>query len=174
MTKLKVLVTGPFSAGKTTFINAISEIATVSTEENVWGDDRQIKDRTTVGLDFGKVMVSEDVQIYLFGTPGQDRFDFLWEDLLQGSHVVMLLIDRSNWRSVMAGKKFFDFYTSRTSVPLIIIANKSDLSDILTIDEIKTFYDLDPNYPFLECIAFNRECVRLVLETLVRELLRYV
>ncbi|NLI40019.1 MAG: GTP-binding protein [Caldisericales bacterium] len=171
MTKLKILVTGPFSSGKTTFINALSDIITVQTEEKVWGEDAKIKQTTTVGLDFGRIQVDDDVQIYLFGTPGQDRFDFIWEDMVKGSHGVIILLDRSDWRSVMQTKKFVDFYASRTSVPMVVVANKSDLKDILPVEFIHAYIDADPSVGFVEAAGKNRNSARKVLEEVLTRIL---
>lgn len=171
MTKLKILITGPFSSGKTTFVNALSDIVTVQTEERVWGEDAKIKQATTVGLDFGKIQISSDVQIYLFGTPGQDRFEFIWEDMITGSHGLVVLLDRSDWRSVMQTKKFIDFYTSRTAVPMVVVANKSDLEDILPLEFIQAYLDADPSIGFVEASGKDKSSARRVLEDIIIRIL---
>lgn len=172
MTKLKILVTGPFSAGKTTFIHNLSDIEPVATEELVWGDDAKIKKFTTVGLDFGKVKVSDDISIYLFGTPGQERFEFMWEDLLLGSHGVIVMLDRSDWKSVMHGKKFLDYYASRTSIPMVVVANKSDKEDILPTNLIGNFLDLDPSVQVLEASANDKNSAKSALYMVIEQLLQ--
>jgi len=79
MQTVKMVVTGPFSAGKTQFIQSVSEIDVVSTERRVSTDEeRSVKSATTVAMDFGRITVDEDLVLYLFGTPGQKRFDFMW------------------------------------------------------------------------------------------------
>lgn len=172
MVKLKILVTGPFSAGKTTFIQNLSDIETVQTEELVWGDDARIKKLTTVGLDFGKVNVSDDLAIYLFGTPGQDRFDFMWEDLLVGSHGIIVMLDRSDWKSLMHGKKFLDFYAARTSIPMVVVANKSDMNDIVPTDAIKMFLSLDSTIPVLEASGKDKYSAKVALYNVIEQLLQ--
>ena len=85
MQTVKMVVTGPFNAGKTEFIQSVSEIDVVSTERKISSTaERSVKESTTVAMDFGRITVDEDLVLYLFGTPGQKRFDFMWEILSEG------------------------------------------------------------------------------------------
>ena len=84
MQTVKMVVTGPFNSGKTELISSVSEIEVVSTEKKVSLESEQIKETTTVAMDFGRITVDEDLVLYLFGTPGQKRFDFMWEILIRG------------------------------------------------------------------------------------------
>ena len=84
MQAVKMVITGPFSSGKTQFIQAVSEIDVVSTERKISSDAEKIKDSTTVAMDFGRITVDDELVLYLFGTPGQKRFDFMWEILSEG------------------------------------------------------------------------------------------
>jgi signal recognition particle receptor subunit beta len=93
MQTVKMVVTGPFSAGKTQFIRTISEIDVVSTERKLTSDAERIKESTTVAMDFGRITIDEDLILYLFGTPGQRRFDFMWEILTEGMLGFIVLID---------------------------------------------------------------------------------
>ena len=81
MQAVKMVVTGPFAAGKTQFIRSISEIDVVSTERKITNTAERVKDQTTVAMDFGRITIDDDLVLYLFGTPGQKRFDFMWEIL---------------------------------------------------------------------------------------------
>lgn len=81
MQTVKMVVTGPFSAGKTEFIQSVSEIDVVKTERKISSDAERVKNETTVAMDFGRITVDDDLVLYLFGTPGQRRFDFMWEIL---------------------------------------------------------------------------------------------
>src|SRR6187551_3486477 len=92
---VKIVVTGPFSAGKTTLIRTISEITVLSTEKDISDHTRSRKAETTVATDFGRITIDRDLVLYLFGTPGQDRFDFMWEILGEGMLGYILLIDSS-------------------------------------------------------------------------------
>lgn len=87
MQNVKIVVTGPFNAGKTAFIRSISEIDVVSTERKITSASERIKDQTTVAMDFGRITVDDDLVLYLFGTPGQKRFDFMWEILSEACSV---------------------------------------------------------------------------------------
>src|ERR1700744_3926655 len=92
-TALKIVVTGPFAAGKTTLIRTISEITVLSTEKGITDATRSRKSDTTVAIDFGRIRIDRDLVLYLFGTPGQDRFDFMWEILGEGMLGYVLLVD---------------------------------------------------------------------------------
>src|ERR671920_2298846 len=94
MQTVKMVVTGPFSAGKTEFIQSVSEIDVVSTERKISSAaERTVKESTTVAMDFGRITVDEDLVLYLFGTPGQKRFDFMWEILAEGMLGFVVMVD---------------------------------------------------------------------------------
>src|SRR5688572_25011985 len=94
MQTVKMVVTGPFSAGKTEFIQSVSEIDVVSTERKISSPaERSVKEATTVAMDFGRITVDEDLVLYLFGTPGQKRFDFMWEILSEGMLGFIVMVD---------------------------------------------------------------------------------
>ena len=93
MQTLKMVVTGPFAAGKTQFIQTISEIDVVETEARISRDSERVKEYTTVAMDFGRITVDEDLVLYLFGTPGQRRFDFMWEILSEGMLGFVVVVD---------------------------------------------------------------------------------
>ena len=94
MQTVKMVVTGPFSAGKTEFIQSVSEIDVVSTERKISSAaERSVKEATTVAMDFGRITVDEDLVLYLFGTPGQKRFDFMWEILSEGMLGFIVMVD---------------------------------------------------------------------------------
>ena len=84
MQSVKIVITGPFNAGKTSLIKAVSEITVLSTERQVSDSSGEGDGETTVAMDFGRITVSDDVVLYLFGTPGQARFSFMWETLSEG------------------------------------------------------------------------------------------
>ena len=93
MQTVKMVITGPFSAGKTEFIQSVSEIDVVSTERKISSDAERVKEDTTVAMDFGRITVDDDLVLYLFGTPGQRRFDFMWEILSEGMLGFIVLVD---------------------------------------------------------------------------------
>jgi hypothetical protein len=115
---VKVVVTGPFAAGKTTLIRTISEITVLSTERGVTDSTRKRKAETTVAMDFGRITIDRDLVLYLFGTPGQDRFDFMWEILGEGMIGYLLLVDASREDSVQEAAGILDAFRTMARVPL--------------------------------------------------------
>jgi signal recognition particle receptor subunit beta len=104
--KIKVVIAGPFAAGKTQFINTVSEIKTVKTEKRIQhSGEKHVKDYTTVAMDFGKIRIDDEHELYLFGTPGQFRFDFMWEILGEGALGVIVLVDSTDPINFPRGKK---------------------------------------------------------------------
>jgi uncharacterized protein len=104
--KIKVVIAGPFAAGKTQFINTVSEIKTVKTERRTQHlNEKSVKDYTTVAMDFGKIRIDDEHELYLFGTPGQFRFDFMWEILGEGALGIIILVDSTRPNNLPRGKK---------------------------------------------------------------------
>lgn len=121
----KIVVSGPVGAGKTTFIDSVSEIETVSTEAGISDDTGTAeKTTTTVGIDFGRISVGGDLQLYLFGTPGQERFDFMWDIVARGMLGVIMLVDCSRPESFAESRRILDHFRVLGDVPVIIAANK--------------------------------------------------
>jgi small GTP-binding protein len=129
MQTVKVVVTGPFSAGKTQFIQTISEIDVVETERKISQAKERIKDQTTVAMDFGRITVDNDLVLYLFGTPGQRRFDFMWEVLSEGMLGFIVLLDSVRPETFREAWGILDTFRSYALVPYIVAANKQDLED---------------------------------------------
>lgn len=126
---VKLVVTGPLGVGKTTFIEAVSEIAVVSTERPVSDADRSLKAATTVAMDFGRITVADDLALHLFGTPGQARFDFMWEILAEGMLGFVLLVDHARPASMAEAVRILEFFTGAGSVPYIVAVNKVEGAD---------------------------------------------
>src|SRR5215213_7895804 len=114
---VKVVVTGPFSAGKTTLIRTISEITVLSTERGITDSTRARKAETTVAMDFGRITIDRDLVLYLFGTPGQERFDFMWEILGEGMLGYVLLLDSSRPESLAEAVGILDAFRRMARVP---------------------------------------------------------
>lgn len=121
----KIVVTGPVGAGKTTFINAVSDIETVSTEAAI-SDGTEVGDKTTttVGIDFGRISLRTGMDLYLFGTPGQERFDFMWDISAKGMLGVILLVDCQRPETFEAASRMLAYFRRLGDVPAIIAANK--------------------------------------------------
>lgn len=121
----KVVVTGPVGAGKTTFINTISEVRTVATEAAI-SDGIELADKstTTVGIDFGQLSLSGGLELFLFGTPGQERFSFMWDIVSEGMLGVIVLVDCQRPDTHEAALRMLDYFRARGDVPAIVAANK--------------------------------------------------
>ncbi len=173
--KLKILVTGPYASGKTTFIQSISEIDVVRTEENVtsaW--ELEEKNHTTVAMDYGRITIDEDTVLYLFGTPGQLRFDFMWEILCKGALGVVVLVDSAKGERIKEARPIIDFFYSRLNVPYVVAANKQDLPGAWPPEYVKTVLDLDDSVEVLPCVATDRESVKKVLLRLLEHIMEHL
>jgi hypothetical protein len=177
MQTVKIVVTGPFSAGKTQFIQTISEIDVVATERRITRSEERIKDQTTVAMDFGRITVDQDLVLYLFGTPGQRRFDFMWEVLSEGMLGFVVLLDSVRPETFREARDILDTFRSYASVPYIVAANKQDLEDAWSPEDLRIALRIPASIKMVPCVATDRESVKhtllellyLVLETLEEE-----
>ena len=166
-TAVKIVVTGPFSAGKTTLIRTISEITVLSTEKDVTDDTRSRKAETTVAMDFGRITIDRDLVLYLFGTPGQDRFDFMWEILGEGMLGYILLIDSSREDSLDEAVGILAAFRKMARVPFVVALNRSAGMDPSDEERVRTVLALDEDIPVVPCDATDRESVKAVLLALL-------
>ncbi len=171
MQSVKVVVTGPFNAGKTTFIKSVSEITVLSTERQVSDFGGETGGETTVAMDFGRITVSDDVVLYLFGTPGQARFSFMWETLSEGMLGFVLLVDTTEPQTFADAKEMIGFFTNMSDVPFVVAANKVDADDTDTIRSIRTDLELADSVPLLPVDARDKDSVKAVLLGLLYEIL---
>jgi signal recognition particle receptor subunit beta len=162
---VKMVVTGPFSAGKTEFVRAISEIAPVLTERGISSEAERIKETTTVAMDFGRITVDDDLILYLFGTPGQRRFDFMWEILSEG------LLDSARPETFREAMSILETFRAYAPTPYVVAANKQDLEDSWEVDDLRIALRLDPEVKMLPCISKDRESVKNVLLELLFSIL---
>jgi small GTP-binding protein len=160
---VKMVVTGPFNSGKTQFVRSISEIDVVSTERVISSEEERVKDQTTVAMDFGRITVDDDLILYLFGTPGQRRFDFMWEILSQGMLGFVVLVDSARPETFREAKSILETFRAYAPTPYVVAANKQDLSDAWAIDDLRVALRLDDNVKMLPCVANDRESVKNVL-----------
>src|SRR3954451_18542931 len=170
-TAVKIVVTGPFAAGKTTLIRTISEITVLSTEKGITDDTRARKTDTTVAMDFGRITIDRDLVLYLFGTPGQDRFDFMWEVLGEGMLGYVLMVDASRPESVAEATTILAAFRRMARVPFVVAVNRSD--GLVPDDEMKVRVDLDlePSIPIVPCDATDKASVKTVLLALLHAVL---
>ncbi len=171
----KLLVAGGFGVGKTTLVSTISEITPLRTEERLSDIGSAVDDltgvegktTTTVALDFGRITLNPHVVLYLFGTPGQDRFWFMWRELSVGALGAVVLVDTRRMQDSFAA---VDFFESR-NIPFLIGVNCFDGAEIYDEDDIRNALDIGPHIPIQMCDVRRRDSVKLVLVRLIEHLM---
>jgi signal recognition particle receptor subunit beta len=168
---VKIVVTGPFAAGKTTLIRTISEITVLSTERAITDSTRSRKAETTVAMDFGRITIDRDLVLYLFGTPGQERFDFMWEILGEGMLGYVVLVDAERDDSIAEAGAILDAFRRMARVPYVVALNRS--TGLSEDDErgIRGALGLSPEVALLPCDATDKESVKAVLLALLYSVL---
>lgn len=171
MMNYKIVVTGTYAAGKSQFIRNASEIEPVETEVPVTDSaERAIKTHTTVGLDFGTLTLDAQHKLFIFGTPGQERFDFLWEQLAIGCLGYVVLIDSCRPAELRTTSNLIRRFAHITPAPFVVAANKQDNPGALPPDYIKLRLGLPTSIPVLPCIARQAASVHAVLFSLLDQI----
>lgn len=168
---VKMVVTGPFNSGKTNFIRSVSEIDVVSTERKITTEAERVKDQTTVAMDFGRITVDNELVLYLFGTPGQKRFDFMWEILSEGMLGFVVMVDSTRPETFREAKSILETFRAYAPTPYVVAANKQDLPDAWDLDDLRIALRLDPAIKLLPCVATDKEKVKAVLLELLYAIL---
>jgi signal recognition particle receptor subunit beta len=171
-TAVKIVIAGGFGTGKTTMVASVSEIPPLRTEEllteaGVHVDDLvgiEGKDTTTVALDFGRITINTTVVLYLFGTPGQNRFWFMWDELATGAIGAVVLVDTRRLDSSFPSIDFFE----HRGIPFVVAVNCFDGAQPYTVDEVRHALDLDEAIPVVLCDARDRESSKTVLVGLIQ------
>ncbi|MEJ5310380.1 MAG: ATP/GTP-binding protein [Anaerolineae bacterium] len=171
MKAYKIVITGPFNAGKTAFIHAVSDIAMVTTERRI--SDPAIvtggKVETTVAMDYGQKRLG-DAMLHLYGTPGQARFEFMWSILAKEMDAFVLLVDSTDRASLMDAKQVMRQFRKHAKVPYVVAANKQDHHAAMPPAEIQRLLAVSQDVAVMPCVAREKESVLRVLEH-VRQLL---
>jgi len=171
MQAVKMVVTGPFASGKTEFISSVSEIDVVSTERRISSVSEQIKGSTTVAMDFGRITVGPDLVLYLFGTPGQRRFDFMWEILSEGMLGFVVMIDSTKPETFREAKRILETFQSYAATPYVVAANKQDHEDAWEPEDLRIILRLPEEVKILPSVALEKESVKNVLLELLYSVL---
>jgi small GTP-binding protein len=170
VSSFKIIVTGPFNSGKTQFIKTISDIPVVSTEKKITTEDRGIKSETTVAMDYGRVAFDGDT-LYLYGTPGQNRFDFMWEILSGEMDAFIVLVDSTDAPSFPDAAELIEVFSGFVNAPYLVVANKTDLEGAAKLTDVRRGTKLSANITVMPCVATQKSSVRQVLLQIV-ELLK--
>jgi uncharacterized protein len=173
MQTVKMVITGPYASGKTEFIKSISEIDVVSTEAKTSDNTAEaaVKDATTVAMDFGRITVDDDLVLYLFGTPGQRRFDFMWEILAEGMLGFVVMVDSTKPETFREAKSILETFRAYAPTPYVVAANKQDIPDAWPADDLRIALRIEENVKLLPCVAREKESVKNVLLQLLYAIL---
>jgi uncharacterized protein len=168
---VKIVVAGGFGVGKTTLVGAISEIEPLSTEKAMTALSHGIDDRgsqtskttTTVAMDFGKAPLGRNLMLYVFGTPGQDRFGFMWDDLIRGALGAIVLVDAERLDQCYPAIDYFE----HRETPFVVAVNEFEGQDVADLDKVRWALDVHPDVPVISVDARDLGSVKQAMVALL-------
>ncbi len=173
---MRLVVTGPVGAGKSTFIRSVSEIEVVDTDRRATDETLNLKAKTTVAFDFGRLQFGPNMALHLYGTPGQARFDFMWDLLIRRAHAYIILVAAHRPREFRYARRIISFMRHRSNAPMIIGVTHTDLPEAWTVENIPLalgFVDPNNRPPIVIVNATNSASVAQAVLALVQHYLTH-
>ncbi len=171
MQEYKIVFTGNMGAGKTTAIRILSDIEVLSTDVMNTAQDVHSKSLTTVGIDYGKLMLSEDLSLSIYGTPGQERFQFMWKIVAKGALGVIILIDSTTENALYDMNMYIDFYKNEGIEVMIVGVTHTDLEGSIPLETFQnSVSSTDSVLPIFAIDARDRNDILFITEVLIAEI----
>ena len=172
---MRLVVTGTVGAGKSTFIRSVSEIAVVDTDRVATDETAAFKKKTTVAMDFGRLQFAPEMALHLYGTPGQSRFDFMWDILIRKAHAYILLVDAHKPKDFREARKLLAFMQQRVDIPMLVGLTHMDCKGAWSAENVAIalgFVDENNRPPFVTLNANQRDSVIEALIALVEHFVK--
>jgi signal recognition particle receptor subunit beta len=168
MKHYKVVVTGPFAAGKTTFIHTITEIAPIQTEAKTTTDgESEVKNSTTVAMDFGRIEIDDENILHIFGTPGQFRFNYMWNILSNDAIGIIIIVDSGDLSAFDDAKDMLNFFRVKSDASIVVALNHFKEKSHTNESELRKTMNIPQKIPVIDCDATSKESVKDVLLALL-------